>query len=132
MFNASVEKMGDVVVIRCEGRLVRSEDALSLRTLVTGQPDARAIVLDLSALSYAESGGLAMLAFLRRWASGHGIEFRLFEPSDRVRDSLERTSLTAELEIAGMKEVLDLLRWVQPTSVPARHAPALTAGLRLQ
>jgi anti-anti-sigma factor len=122
MFNASVEKMGDVAVIRCEGRLVRSEEALSLRHLVTALPEARALVLDLSALSYAEGGGLAMLAFLRRWASDHGIEFRLFEPSDRVRDSLERTSLTAELEIAGIKEVLDLLGWVQPANVPAWHA----------
>lgn len=115
MFKASMEKMGDVAVVRCEGRLVRSEDALTLRNLVIGQSDARAIVLDLSGLGNAEGGGLAMLAFLRRWASDHGIEFRLFEPSDRVRDGLERTSLTSELEIAGMHEVLDLLGWIPPS-----------------
>jgi anti-anti-sigma factor len=121
MFKASMEKMGDVAVVRCEGRLVRSEDALTLRNLVIGQSDVRAIVLDLSGLGNAEGGGLAMLAFLRRWASDHGIEFRLFEPSDRVRDSLERTSLTSELEIAGMREVLDLLGWMPPSD-PVWHA----------
>ena len=124
MFEVTVENMGDVAVVRCKGRLVRSQDALSLRNAVIGQRDSRAIVLDLSELKYAEGGGLAMLAFLRHWAGDHEIEFRLFEPSARVRESLDRTSLTSELEIAGMNEVLHLLGWMYPPHSTSWHVGA--------
>jgi hypothetical protein len=39
MFNLNVEKIGKVVVVYCEGRLVRSDAAFRLRDAVTQQRD---------------------------------------------------------------------------------------------
>src|ERR1700730_15282314 len=48
MLSVSIENIGDLAVIECEGRVVRSEAAFRLREAVTSQQDARIIVLDLS------------------------------------------------------------------------------------
>jgi hypothetical protein len=48
MMNLSVENIGDMAVVQCEGRIVQSEAAFKLREAVTLQGDARVVVLDLS------------------------------------------------------------------------------------
>jgi anti-anti-sigma factor len=102
------EEVGDVVVIQCKGRIVRSDAAFVLRDAVTQQRDARIIVLDLSEVESLEGGGLGMLVFLQRWTRDNGIQFKLFGPSHPVRKSLERASATSGFEITSVKEVLSL------------------------
>src|SRR5262249_45826475 len=68
MVSVTVEKLGELAVVECEGRIVRSEAAFALRKSVTSQADARVIVLDLSEVNALEGGGLGMLMFLQRWA----------------------------------------------------------------
>jgi hypothetical protein len=58
-----------------------------------------------------ESGGLGMLLFLQRWASGHGIQFKVFDPPAFLRQRLQRVRSASDLEIAGMSKVLFLLGW---------------------
>jgi len=111
MFNLSVEKIGNVVVVYCEGRLVRSDAAFRLRDAVTRQRDARVVLLDLSGVEALEAGGLGMLLFLQMWTRDHGIQFKVFDPPAGVRQGLERTRSAAAVEIAGMGEVLSLLGW---------------------
>jgi hypothetical protein len=48
MLKLSVENIGDLAVVQCEGRIVQSEAAFKLREAVTLQGDARVVVLDLS------------------------------------------------------------------------------------
>jgi hypothetical protein len=48
MAHVNVEKLGELRVVECDGRIVRSEAAFALRDGVTSQSDARVIVLDLS------------------------------------------------------------------------------------
>ena len=111
MLKVDIERIGDVAVIHCEGRVVQSAAAFKLRDAVTQQKDARVILLDLSDVQSLESGGLGMLLFLQRWASGHGIQFKVFDPPAFLRQRLERVRSASELEIAGMSEVLFLLGW---------------------
>ena len=47
MLQIHTDRVGDVAVVQCEGRLVRSDAAFRLRDEVISQVDARAIVLDL-------------------------------------------------------------------------------------
>jgi anti-anti-sigma factor len=111
MFKVTIEKIGDVAVIHCEGRVVQSTAAFKLRDAVTQQRNARVILLDLSDLQSLESGGLGMLVFLQRWTRDRGIQLKVFDPPAYLQQRLERIHFATELEIAGMREVLSLLGW---------------------
>jgi anti-anti-sigma factor len=111
MHTIETEKIGDVAVVTCTGRLVQSDAAFELRDQVTNQDDARAIVIDLSDVTALGGGGLGMLAFLRVWAHDHNIDFKLFDPSAAVRERLESAGVNVEPEIVGMNEMLSLLGW---------------------
>jgi anti-anti-sigma regulatory factor len=109
MLNLHVDKIGDLAVVECAGRVVRSEAAFRLREAVTSLRNARIIVLDLSEVPAIEGGGLGMLLFLQRWAYDHDIQFKLFNPSRSVRDRLTLVNSIRELEIATLPEMMALL-----------------------
>jgi anti-anti-sigma regulatory factor len=119
MLELEIEKIGEMAVVVCEGRVVRSEAAFKLREAVTSQRDARLIVLDLSEVSAIEGGGLGMLLFLQRWACDHDIQFKLFNPFKFVRERLERAGSTHKFDIATIDEIMALL-----ASANARSARA--------
>jgi anti-anti-sigma regulatory factor len=120
MFNLHIENIGEIAVIECEGRLVRSEAALKLREAVKLQSDARIIVLDLSEVPVIEGGGLGMLVFLQRWTYDHEIRLKLFNPRQSVRCRLERASSMREFDIVTLDEMMALLAHAM---VEARHLP---------
>ena len=97
------------MVVECEGRVVRSEAAVRLLEAVTSLRNARIIVLDLSEVRAIEGGGLGMVLFLQRWAYGHDIQFKLFNPTRSVRDRPELVNSIAELDIATLQEMMELL-----------------------
>jgi len=109
MLDLHVEKIGDLAVVECEGRVVQSEAAFKLREAVTSLRNARIIVLDLSEVRAIEGGGLGMLLFLKRWAYDHDIQFKLFNPTRSVRDRLALVNSIAELDIATFDEMMALL-----------------------
>jgi anti-anti-sigma regulatory factor len=84
-----IDKIGEVAVVECQGRIVKSEAGLNLRKVVTSLGDTRIIVLDLSEVTAIEADGLGMLLFLPQWASEQGIQLKLFNPTTSVLDSLE-------------------------------------------
>ncbi len=109
MLRIRTHHIGDVAVICCAGRLVRSDAAYQLRDHVVAEADARALVLDLSELDAVESGGLGMLVFLQGWTRDQGIQLKLFNPSGAVRDRLERANSNSTLEIAAAGDLFALL-----------------------
>jgi anti-anti-sigma regulatory factor len=109
MLSVHIENVGEMAVIECEGRIVRSEAAFELRKAVNLQSDARIIVLDLSEVTAIEGGGLGMLVFLQRWAHDHGIRLKLFNPRQAVRDRLEHSNSMREFDIASLDEMMALL-----------------------
>jgi len=109
MLDLHVEKIGELAVVECEGRVVRTEAAFKLREAVTSLRNARIIVLDLSEVRAIEGGGLGMLLFLQRWAYDHDIQFKLFNPTRSVRDRLALVNSITELDIATLQEMMELL-----------------------
>ena len=109
MVHLNIEKLGELRVVECDGRIVRSDAAFALRDGVTAQSDARVIVLDLSEVNAIEGGGLGMLMFLQRWAQDHGIRLKLFNPRISVRARLEHNGPTAAFDSVSLEELLELL-----------------------
>jgi anti-anti-sigma regulatory factor len=119
MLNVTVENIGELAMVECEGRIVQREAVLKLRQAVTSQSDARIVVLELSEVHAIEGGGLGMLVFLRRWARDHNIRFLLFNPSKSVRSGLKRIRSISEFYIPTMDEMMALLAYAS-----SRHALA--------
>jgi anti-anti-sigma regulatory factor len=109
MLSVHSDRIGDVAVVQCEGRLVRSDSAFKLRDEVTAQDDVRVIVLDLSEITSIEGGGLGMLLFLERWALDHEIELKIFNPSNSVRHRLEQAQSVMDFEISTIQDVSTVL-----------------------
>ena len=109
MLNVTVENIGELAVVECEGKIVRSEAVLKLREAVTSQTDARIVVLELSEVHAIEGGGLSMLVYLKRWARGHNIRFLLFNPSKSVRNGLKRARSISEFYIPTIDEMTALM-----------------------
>ena len=113
MLSIHCDRIGDVAVLQCEGRIVRSDAAFKLRDEVTAQLDARVIVLDLSEVTSIEGGGLGMLLFLERWALDHEIELKVFNPSNSVRHRLEQAQAVMDFEISSVQEVSTVLAYAE-------------------
>jgi anti-anti-sigma regulatory factor len=109
MSNVHIDNVGDMVVVECEGRFVRSDAAFKLRDAVTSQTSARVVVLDLTEMESIGGGVIGMLVFLQRWAYDQDIRFKLFNPVRSVREKLEQTSSMSAFEIAGLDEMMALL-----------------------
>jgi len=114
MFGVHVEKIGDVAIIRCEGRMIGSDAAFKLRDEVREQRDSNFVLLDLSELDSMGGDVLGMLVFLQGWTRGLGIQLKLFDPPSDVRRGLQQLHLAIELEIASMDDLLSMLRWKGP------------------
>jgi anti-anti-sigma factor len=111
MLNVTIDHIGELAVVECEGRIVQREAAVKLRKAVTSQTDARIVVLELSEVDAIEGGGLGMLVFVRRWARDHNIRFLLFNPSKSVRNGLKRIRSNSEFYIPSMDEMMALLEY---------------------
>jgi anti-anti-sigma regulatory factor len=109
MLSTHIDHIGEMAVIECEGRIVRSEDAFKLREEVNSQRDTQIIVLDLSEVPAIDGGGLGMLVFLQRWAHDYGIRLKLFNPRQSVWDRLEQMGSTQEFDIITLDEMMALL-----------------------
>jgi anti-anti-sigma regulatory factor len=109
MLAIQIEKLNDLSVVACRGRIVRSDAVFKLRDVVVTQADARIIALDLSEVEAIGGGGLGMLAFLQNWADEHHIQFKLFSPSRSVMETLESTRSVLAFEIATFHEMMNTL-----------------------
>ena len=111
-----IDQVGEMAIIECAGRFVRSEAAFKLRDAVMSQTHARVVVLDLTEMHAIGGGGLGTLVLLQRWAQEHGIRFKLFNPSRQVRDKLKHV----DFEIATLEQMMSLL-----SRVDSQYARAL-------
>jgi anti-anti-sigma regulatory factor len=109
MLKLNVEKIGDVAIIECEGKIVRGESAIKLRDVVMSQRDAHTVVIELSEVRALEGGGLGVLVFLQRWACAHNIRLKLFNPSQSVHERLQLVSPLAKFDIPTLHEMIRLL-----------------------
>src|ERR1700733_6790883 len=106
MLHLSTEKSGNVVVVRCAGRIVHGQEAEQLRNEVVAAVDARIIVLDLSDLESIDAGGLNELVLLHQWTEVHGTQLKLVNPSRFVYEMFSRTGLDPVLDISSFEHPL--------------------------
>jgi anti-anti-sigma regulatory factor len=109
MLAIHVEKLNDLAVIECKGRIIRSESVFQLREVVLEQDAALIIALDLSEVEAIGGGGLGMLVFLERWTRDHDIQFKLFSPSRSVVEGLVHNRSILNFEFATFHEMMGIL-----------------------
>ncbi len=92
--------LGDVIVLRCIGRLVIREETTAFREEVKKLLSERhRVVLDLSEIEHIDSMGLAALVRLFTGASSEKREIRLVCSGQHVTDLLRRTRLDKVLTV---------------------------------
>lgn len=92
-----IERSGDVVTVKCHGRLVAGvSDPLytAVRKLI---PDSKRIVLDLTDLTHLDSMGIGTLVRLYVSAKSAGCDFELINLGKRIKELLSMTNLLSVL-----------------------------------
>jgi len=92
MLGVVSESSGNIAILRCSGRIVAGQEAWILYNTAISQQGKRAVVLDLTAVSGIDAGGLGVLVSLRRWARVGGVKLRLI-PSKAVEELLDLAGL---------------------------------------
>jgi anti-sigma B factor antagonist len=91
---------GDVIVVRCQGRIVYRDEAAALSRVV-GEVlhQGSKLVLDLSGVSVMDSAGIGELALLQSWAQERRAELKCVAADGVVRTLLDLTKLDSVLEV---------------------------------
>ena len=126
MLNATAQKLGDSIVLRCQGRIVIGDAYAILRNAVLRQTHTRTLILDLAQVDRIDAGGLGVLLGLREWACSHAIRFQLMNVTNQVERVLELTKLDRVFEFCSVEDMLQLLHFaaaIAPRSVDrANHS----------
>ena len=89
-----------VTVMSCNGRIVFGEEASALReSLKSVLSSTRQVVLNLSGVSYIDSGGLGTLVGVYSSARAAGADIKLTGLGQRLRDVLQITKLVTVFEV---------------------------------
>jgi len=91
---------GDVIVVRCEGRIVYRDEAEELSRVagdVLGHSNK--FVLDLTRVTSIDSAGIGELALLQTWAQRKNVAFKCAGPNVLVRNLLQLTNLDSVLDV---------------------------------
>jgi len=89
-----------ITVVSCQGRIVFGEEATELReTLKRLLATTRQIVLNLSGVTYIDSGGLGTLVGVYSSARSSGADIKLTGLGQRLRDVLQITKLVTVFEV---------------------------------
>ena len=88
-----------VTIISCQGRVLFGEEAAALRqALKHALAAGNHIVLNLSGVSYIDSGGLGTLVGVYSSAKSSGSDIKLTGIGERLRDLLQVTKLVTVFE----------------------------------
>jgi anti-anti-sigma factor len=93
MLTVTTQQLGDVVTLRCRGRIVRGQETAILCAAVEQQ--GRNLVLDLSGVDAIDAAGIGLLVSLQ----AAGIYLKLMNPTTQVREILRVTQLESVFEI---------------------------------
>lgn len=89
-----------VNVVSCSGRIVFGEESMALRdNLKRILASTRQIVLNLSGVTYIDSGGLGTLVGVYSSARSAGADIKLTGLGQRLRDVLQITKLVTVFEV---------------------------------
>jgi anti-sigma B factor antagonist len=100
--NLKIEKrlVGGVTVMACNGRVMFGEEATALRdSLREALSKTPRMVLNLSGVTYVDSGGLGTLVGVYSSARAAGADIKLTGLGQRLRDVLQVTKLATVFEV---------------------------------
>jgi len=117
MLKVYVEKLGDVVVLHIQGRIVYGVATTTLREAVLAQAGASAVILDLTQVVLIDAGGLGALLELRQWTQSKGIEFSLTNVRSLVQQVFEITCLNTVFEISPRQSMSHAAAGARPPVV---------------
>ena len=112
MLTVPVHNLAGIVVLRCQGRLVRGEESALLCAAV--RQYGREVVLDLTDVNSIDAAGIGALVSLQ----AAGIYLKLMNPSDLVRTLLRITGLRSVFEICGEQESQEKLTMEATEAMP--------------
>jgi anti-sigma B factor antagonist len=93
-------QVNGITVVTCHGRIVLGEEAAGLReTLKKALTASRQMVLNLSGVTYIDSGGLGTLVGVYSSARAAGADIKLAGLGQRLRDVLQITKLVTVFEV---------------------------------
>ncbi len=96
----STRLVDGITVVDCDGRIVFGDEASALRELVKGLlAETKHIVLNLSRVTYIDSGGLGTLVGLYTSARNAGGAIKLANLTQRVGDLLQVTKLLTVFDV---------------------------------
>jgi anti-sigma B factor antagonist len=95
----------DILVVNCDGRIVFGEESAELRDKVKALiAQNKRIILNLSGVTYIDSGGLGTLVSLYTTAHNAGGAIKLTNLTQRVGDLLQVTKLLTIFEVYDTEE----------------------------
>jgi anti-sigma B factor antagonist len=100
-----VRTVEDVVIVDCSGRLVFGEESADLRDTVRMViTQSKRVILNLSGVTYIDSGGLGTLVALYTTARNNGGSIKLANLTQRVGDLLQVTKLVTIFDVYDSEE----------------------------
>jgi len=95
----TIRQVDGVTVLSCTGRIVFGDEATALREkLKSLLTSSKQIVLNLSGVTYIDSGGLGTLVGVYSSARSAGADIKLTGLGQRIRDVLQITKLVTVFE----------------------------------
>jgi anti-anti-sigma factor len=126
MLRVKTDRAGDVLVVKCVGRIVRGQEAALKEAVISGK-HARVVVIDLSDVETVDAGGLTLLISLHRWAGNSNTHLKLVNPRPFVHEMLTRTHLDCVFDISCLDDALSVLGDCDRRQLMASTANALPA-----
>ena len=107
MLTVTTGRLGDVVTLRCAGRIVRGQETAILCAAV--QQHQSHLVLDLAGVDAIDAAGIGLLVSLQ----AAGIYLKLVNSTKQVREVLRVTQLDSIFEICESQSTEERLRGVE-------------------
>jgi anti-sigma B factor antagonist len=121
MLRVTVQKLGDLAILHCQGRIVRGQETSILCAVV--RQNGRNVLLDLRNVDGIDAGGLGLLVSLR----AAGFRLKLMEPTAHVRRILSLTKLDSIFEICESESADEMLGNVEVDRFAAIFQPGVGA-----
>jgi anti-anti-sigma factor len=117
MLKILVQNLGDVVILHCQGRIVRGTRADVLQFASLRRRETSTLVMDLQCVTLVDAAGLGALLSLHHRTRAKMIQLKLMNVVDRLRELFELTRLDQVFEFCSVEEMCRML--LRP---PDQHA----------
>lgn len=122
MLTVTVQDSGEVVILRCQGRIVRGDETALLCSAT--QQESRNIVLDLTEVEAIDAAGIGALVSLQ----AAGIYLKIMNPTLKVREVLKVTKLDSMFEICESQSIPETAESTQASLPDNRPVPKVPSG----